>query len=114
VPITDANRVQLSGANTAVATFNAPSAGPVAFQLVVTGEAGTSEPVKVMVDIGSPQDPGTDPGTDPETDPGTDPARTRARTRAIPRRRSWPTPVRIRRCAAGHREPRRLGEHARG
>jgi hypothetical protein len=61
VPVTDANRVTITGASASVATFNAPAAdGPIAFELVVSGPAGTSDPVKVQVDVATPEpDPGT-------------------------------------------------------
>ena len=56
VPITDANRVALSGADTSVATFTAPAGyeGPLAFELVVSGPAGTSEPALVTVNVTAP------------------------------------------------------------
>jgi hypothetical protein len=55
VPVTDANRVTLTGADASVATFNAPAvAGPIAFELVVTGPAGASQPVKVQVNVTEP------------------------------------------------------------
>lgn len=71
VPVTDDNRVVLSGSGTAVATFNAPTApGPIAFELVVSGPAGTSEPVVVTVDVVVP-DP-TEPAPSPTADAGPD------------------------------------------
>jgi hypothetical protein len=56
VPVTDENRVTLSGADSAVATFQAPAGyeGPLAFQLVVSGPAGTSEPTVVSVNVTAP------------------------------------------------------------
>jgi hypothetical protein len=72
VPVTDANRVTLSGAGTSVATFNAPTGyeGPLAFQLVVTGPAGTSEPTVVSVNVVQPEP--TQPAPVPTADAGVD------------------------------------------
>ena len=72
VPVTDANRVTLSGDRTSVATFNAPTGyeGPVAFELVVGGPAGTSEPVVVTANVVVP-DP-TQPLPVPTADAGAD------------------------------------------
>lgn len=72
VPVTDANRVVLAGAGTAVATFTAPGGytGPLAFELVVSGPAGTSEPVVVAVTVVAP-DP-ADPAPTPTADAGPD------------------------------------------
>lgn len=73
VPVTDANRVELSGADQAVATFDAPqAAGPLAFELVVSGPAGTSAPAVVTVEVagsdpeGPPSAPQADAGPDQE------------------------------------------------
>lgn len=56
VPVTDDNRVDLVGAGTAVASFVAPTGwtGPLAFELVVEGPAGTSEPAVVPVTVVAP------------------------------------------------------------
>jgi hypothetical protein len=72
VPITDANRVMVSGASSSVATFNAPAGyeGPIAVRLVVSGPAGTSEPVVVQVNVVKP-DP-TQPAPVPTADAGAD------------------------------------------
>lgn len=71
VPVTDANRVELAGADQAVATFNAPdAAGPLAFELVVAGPAGTSEPVLVTVEVSATDPEG--PGAVPQADAGAD------------------------------------------
>lgn len=72
VPITDANRVVLDGESGSVATFNAPSdyEGPIAFELVVAGPAGTSAPVVVQVNVVAP-DP-TGPAPTPTADAGPD------------------------------------------
>lgn len=72
VPVTDANRVTLTGADASVATFTAPTgyAGPLAFELVVSGPAGTSEPVVVQVNVVVP-DP-TEPAPAPTADAGPD------------------------------------------
>lgn len=71
-PVTDANRVSLGGADTSVATFNAPSGyeGPLAFELVVSGPAGTSIPAVVTVTVVAP-DP-TQPVPAPSADAGQD------------------------------------------
>ncbi len=72
VPVTDANRVSLAGASTSIASFNAPSGfeGPLAFELVVSGPAGTSDPVVVQVRVVAP-DP-TQPLPTPTADAGAD------------------------------------------
>ena len=72
VPVTDANRVTLNGAGTSVATFNAPTGfeGPLAFELVVSGPAGTSEPVIASITVVAP-DP-TQPAPAPTADAGGD------------------------------------------
>lgn len=72
VPVTDANRVVLTGASAAVATFEAPMGydGPIAFELVVSGPAGTSEPVVVAVNVVTP-DP-TQPAPTPVAAAGSD------------------------------------------
>ncbi len=72
VPVTDANRVTLSGDRSSVATFNAPSGyeGPLAFELVVSGPAGTSEPVVVTTNVVVP-DP-VEPSPAPTADAGPD------------------------------------------
>ncbi len=72
VPVTDANRVALSGSDTAVASFNAPTGveGPVALELVVSGPAGTSDPMIVTVNVVAP-DP-TQPAPSPTADAGGD------------------------------------------
>jgi hypothetical protein len=63
VPVTDANRVTLTGDTSSVATFGAPPAeGPIAFELVVSGPAGESQPVVVQVTVKVP-DPASDPVT---------------------------------------------------
>lgn len=72
VPVTDENRVTLTGADSGVATFNAPlgHTGPLAFELVVAGPAGTSAPAVVTVDVVAP-DP-TLPAPTPTADAGPD------------------------------------------
>ncbi len=72
VGATDANRVTLTAADTAVATFTAPVGyeGPLDFELVVSGPAGTSEPVVVTVNVVVP-DP-TEPPPAPAADAGAD------------------------------------------
>ncbi|KGN30328.1 hypothetical protein N802_09335 [Knoellia sinensis KCTC 19936] len=71
VPVTDENRVTLTGSAEAVATFNAPPvAGPLAFELVVTGPAGTSAPVVVTANVVVP-DP-SEPPPAPTADAGED------------------------------------------
>lgn len=88
VPVTDANRVSLSGAATSVATFNAPAGydGPLAFELVVSGPAGTSEPVVVQVTVVAP-DP-TQPVPTPTADAGADGTARRGSTVALDGSRS--------------------------
>ncbi|VXB16224.1 PKD domain-containing protein [Nocardioides sp. AX2bis] len=80
VPVTDLNRVSLAGADSAVATFEAPAGatGPLAFELVVSGPAGTSEPVVVAVNVVAPSP--TDPLPAPTADAGPDQAVRRAST----------------------------------
>lgn len=53
VPITDANRVTLTGDDAAVASFTAPTdwSGLLAFELVVTGPTGSSWPATVIVNV---------------------------------------------------------------
>lgn len=72
VPVTDENRVTLAGADSSVATFNAPSgySGPLAFELVVEGPAGRSQPAIVTVDVVAP-DP-SQPTPEPTADAGPD------------------------------------------
>ena len=80
VAVTDANRVSLGGAESPVASFNAPTGyeGPLAFELVVSGPAGTSEPVVVTVTVVAP-DP-TQPVPTPTADAGPDQAVRRGAT----------------------------------
>ena len=72
VPVTDENRVSLSGTGSDTATFNAPQGyeGPLAFELVVSGPAGTSTPAQVAVNVVVP-DP-TLPPPVPTADAGPD------------------------------------------
>lgn len=88
VPVTDANRVTLAGADTSMATFNAPAGfeGPLAFELVVSGPAGTSEPVVVSVTVVAP-DP-TQPAPTPTADAGADQTVRRGATVALDGSRS--------------------------
>ncbi len=69
---TDENRVDLNGADSDVATFNAPAdyMGPLEFELVVSGPAGTSAPAVVGVTVLAP-DP-DDPAPAPTADAGAD------------------------------------------
>lgn len=78
VPVTDANRVELAGADQAVATFHAPRGyeGPIAFELVATGPGGASLPVTVQVQVvplapSDPDDP-TSPPAAPTAAAGAD------------------------------------------
>jgi hypothetical protein len=62
VPKTSENTVTLSNAAGSTTTFTAPQVeGPIAFTLVVSGPGGTSDPVKVSVDVKAKTT--TDPGT---------------------------------------------------
>jgi hypothetical protein len=72
VPITDQNRVTLTGADAAVATFTAPQGyeGPLAFQLVVSGPAGTSTPAVATLNVVAPDPNG--PAPVPTADAGPD------------------------------------------
>ena len=72
VPVDDTNRVTLTGADTPVATFNAPAGydGLLAFELVVSGPSGTSVPTVVTVGV-TPFDP-NEPTPVPTADAGAD------------------------------------------
>jgi hypothetical protein len=64
VPKTAANTVTLSSSSGSAPTFTAPQVeGPIAFNLVVSGPGGTSDPVKVTVNVKTPTTTG--PGGDP-------------------------------------------------
>lgn len=88
VPVTDDNRVVLNGDESPVASFLAPSGyeGPLAFELVVAGPAGASEPVVVAVNVVAP-DP-TQPAPSPTADAGPDQTARRGATVALDGSRS--------------------------
>ena len=87
IPVTDENRVVLAGAGSPVATFNAPAGftGPLAFQLVVSGPAGTSEATVVTVNVVAP-DPSVP--TIPTADAGADKSARRGNVVALDGSRS--------------------------